>query len=497
MTRQWTDTVSGPSTAVAVFCYGGLYQQTAACLMRDLCLASDNAGFLRAQEQLERALAEQAPGLKMNVGCRSIWPVQLHLPTQDALIDRSRAVTAKAFLESDSEVLIMVDHDIDWVGADDSYEGDLLHLARKCAETRGIVGGLVCKKTRGQGPAVIWEDDGEWSIGDDKLVKVFAMGAAFTAYHRDVLQAVTDNIQRFIPSLRKKEIAPGFTPIFLPGITPHPHNDKEDLHQSEDWMLSMRARELGFQSWAAMRPFTRHWGLYGYEVSRDGEDRPRPKIACLHATRGRPEMAERTMERWKARSSGLCEIEYIFARDDDDETMASFAPWNCMVVTSHNRGNVDAYNSAAYVSKSDILVQVHDDVEPPKNWDWEISRRLGPPDKPRVLRTSDGLPESVNGKPWLVPVMICTRAWAKKLGGIWYPGYVSVFCDDDASLKAGQDGVVVDAPDLEFKHAWGGPASDATYARSYRPENWELGEKLLERRKSAGFPDCPELWRGQ
>jgi hypothetical protein len=117
--------------------------------------------------------------------------------------------------------------------------------------------------------------------------------------------------------------------------------------------------------------------------------------------------------------------------------------------------------------------------------------------KPQLLHVSDGLAADVNKNPKLVPIGICTRAWAKKLGGLWYPDYVSVCCDDDASEKAYAEGCVVEAPDVVFLHNWGGPGRDDTQRRSYAQPNWEAGQKLLEERRAAGFPDAPERWSGE
>jgi hypothetical protein len=163
-------------------------------------------------------------------------------------------------------------------------------------------------------------------------------------------------------------------------------------------------------------------------------------------------------------------------------------------IIGNNRGNVDAYNRAAYASKGDILVQVHDDVTPPKSWDREIVQRIRDPQRPALLLVSDGQPAEVNKKPWLPTVAIVTRKYAERVGGLWYPGYVSISCDDDLGQKAMKDGVVIEAKDLVFQHDWQGKDRDETQKRSYSEENWEQGMTLLEQRNAAGFPDAPELW---
>jgi hypothetical protein len=164
-------------------------------------------------------------------------------------------------------------------------------------------------------------------------------------------------------------------------------------------------------------------------------------------------------------------------------------------VERNNRGNVDAYNYAAYHSSadSDVLVQVQDDVEPPEAWDAELDQRLDP-SAAQVLHVADGLPPEVNDKPWLMAHTIGTRKWFKQCGYFWHPDYVSVYCDDDFSKSAAIHGEIVDALDLEFTHKWQGKDHDETQRRSYSKENWKLGKEVFERRNKEGFPLSPELW---
>jgi hypothetical protein len=353
------------------------------------------------------------------------------------------------------------------------------------------VGGLVCKKAKHQGTAVLWKGDGEYELGETGLVDVHYIGSAFTAYHRDCLQAVSDSMD---------DIPPGFPPIFLPMVVDHPTAEGQKLHLSEDWAFAQRASDLGFSVHASMRPLTLHWGKKGFGVIKDSQAppdaihappkaEPRPsrlvKISLLHASRGRPEQAEDMSLQWANRATSH-EIEYILSTDEDDPPYA----WanGCRQVRGKNQGNVDAYDRALKVATGDIIVQMHDDVIPPKGWDALIADRLDT-DKPQVLQVSDG--GGINpDKPWLIPIAICTRKWTDKCGYFFHPSYISVFCDDDFSMKAHKERVVLDARDVVFKHAWGGADGDETYKRSYRKENWKHGEEIFQIRKAAGFPDA-------
>lgn len=502
------DLVSGPKTAIAPFVYGEIYSETFINLLQDC----SRAAYVNGKADGIAEVKEKKPS--------GYWPVVMLGVPQDALVERSRALCVKRFLEeTDAEVLLMIDHDITWRGSgvyntpygEQIYEGDLLHLARCCHQTKGVIGGLVSKKTKHQGPAALFKVKEDLQIGLPRIVDVHYIGAAFTAYHRDVLQAVSNTM---------KEIPPGFRPIFNTCVVPHPHNEKEVLHLSEDWAFCHRATQLGYRVDISTMPLTGHMGKYKYTVI--GDSKPKEayekecqcnsknchkttdndtRISLIHATRGRPIQALETFEKWLNTADNVSQIEYIFSIDNDDEKSieglknANYEGLSKepIVLIGPPKFNVAATNRGAYKSTGDILVQVHDDVDPLKGWDTELIKRLDP-EKPQLLRVNDGLDEDVNQKPWLIAIQICTRKWAKKLGGIFYPEYRSVFCDDDASVKAYKDGCVIDATDLLFKHNWKGASHDETIKNSYQRSNWEHGEKLFHKRKDENFPDASERW---
>lgn len=290
----------GPSTEVSLFVYGDVVAATHVCLVRDTAFASNVNSICALRSSLE------AKGVDLSKVPATVkpWPISLGSPAQDALIERSRALVAKQFLAEPSkpEVLVMLDHDLEWLGPSEGYEGDICHLARRCADTGGIVGGAVSKRVQGQGVAIIWKKEGEHDLGSNELAEVHCVGAAFTAYHRDVLQAVTDTME---------EVPPGYSPIFDCMVVEHPKMEKRDgsmhppgdqkLALSEDWAFCMRASALGFPVHVALRPIIRHWGLYPYSVRRDAFKLDRAdflakKIAKLERKGGEDELVEKLMK---------------------------------------------------------------------------------------------------------------------------------------------------------------------------------------------------------
>jgi len=517
------NTTGGPKTMVAVFAYGGVWPMTMVSVVRDLCRAATAMGVVSHRDEAARVgYTATGPAKDMRP-----WQVSLSIPHGDALIDRARSICARDFLKTDNEVLLMIDHDLEWTGADADYEGDLLHLARLAAQTKGIVGGVVSKRTRGEGVATLFKKEQTLNMGAPETIEAHYVGSAFTAYHRDVVQAVSDSMI---------EMQPGFKPTFLPCVVDHPVGNAK-LHLSEDWAFCHRASHLGFPVHVSTRPIVGHWGHYKYTVTADSESAeataqreaadnppdnfpavPRDNvshetnaapltISLLHATRGRPAKARAAYDAWMSRASGAHNLEYILSVDVDDKQMVTPKgnelklideswPTTVNVIGGESRpGPVDAYNRALYASTGDIIVQVHDDIIPPKDWDAAVVEAFGDTSRPALLHVDDGTGDKVNpDKPDLLTILVGTRAWFEGAGFFYHPSYPSVYCDDDITAMAQRLDAIIDAMHIRFNHAWEGAASDNTYRRAYQKANWAAGEKAFAARKSAGFPCEPGRW---
>ena len=500
-------------------------------LMIQVCMFTYGAPVPEAMECLNRDTVAwlQDPSKDYGVAVTQAW--------NDALIDRCRATVAEQFLANPAhfDVLVMIDHDQSW------QPGDILRIARKAHETSNpqgkqcIVGAAVSKRCRGLGIASAAGGVGIWRPGSDRLEPFDYVGSAFTAWPRSVLEAIF---------ARAPKTMQGFRPAFLPSTWPHaignewivgqvdlgkikdvpalvaavqsaPSNAIVSIHDnnlffsnkdlpvdylSEDWAACRRAKEAGFGVMLDLQPQVGHHGTYCYTVADafHGQDpdahlQP-PEFSLLHATRGRSEAAIAVRQLWLDRASGLHPIEYIFSCDDDDPDQLKHAglPLGTKLIVGANRGNVDAYNRAAYKSCGDILVQVHDDLEPPPNWDLEIKARIGDWTERAVLHVDDGQPHEVNHG--VLTVLIGTRAWFESCGYFWHPSFVSIACDDHMLALATKEGVIVEAPDLLLRHHWGGQDRDETQKRSYRPANWEAGRLALEAQEERGLPLEPEMW---
>ncbi len=508
-------TVRNPNTVVCLFAYGDIYPTTFNCLLRDGIRTTWQAGRAHLLKDVEEKRGLRIAGVPDSEWCA----LQIITPHQDALIDRARAVTVKNILEQnpEAEVIVMIDHDIEWGAESPDYEGDLIHIARRAAETKGVCGAVVSKKAKHQGIALMWEPELEqWTMGAEGFHPVFWVGSAFTAYHVDALKKVTQaGVEIVLDGKveRVQEIPPGYAPIFMPMVVRHPVQKDQLLTLSEDWAFCHRAKQLGVVVEGATKPLITHWGRKPFTVIDDAvppefvkKETPAPvpgqqpvTISLIHATRGRPDKAMAAYRQWMDAASGQHDLEYIFSVDDDDDTVKELFPHipsTATLVKGKSRGTVDATNRAAYASTGQILVQVHDDVVVPEGWDALIVDRIGDVTKPAVLLVNDGIGDQLHPdkSDWLVTIAIMTRPFAEKMGGIWYPGYPSVFCDDDMSRKAEQDGVLIRARDIMFKHEWKKGGEDDTYRRSYDRAKWDAGKSMFDARMRANFQDTPAFW---
>ena len=215
--------------------------------------------------------------------------------------------------------------------------------------------------------------------------------------------------------------------------------------------------------------------------SKDTPSAGRPKISLCHATRGRPEKAIGCRQLWMAKAHDPWAVEWIFSVDDDDATAAKLAAFQPVKGPG---GCVAAWNRAAKKAQGDVLVQMSDDWDPPQDWDKLILERLGDTSRPAVLAVSDGFRQDD-----LLCMAILTRARWEQQGRVMfaleYDESSGIFSDNEYSLRAARDGVIVNARDLVFRHEnplFTGAEQDEEFKRHNARENYEKGEAIYRSR---------------
>lgn len=237
------------------------------------------------------------------------------------------------------------------------------------------------------------------------------------------------------------------------------------------------------------------------------------RFSLLHATRGRPEQAIATRAFFFMGAINSLGIEHIFAIDEDDaESLEKLKDYRYVVVKNPN-GCVKAWNAAAADSTGAVLVQLSDDWVPCLNWDelfWLALQEAAQAKKvegknefvtpeghrpfmgekvplrevPLVLAVSDG-----NRTDDLLCMAILTRARYEQQGKeMFSPEYFGVFSDNELTVRAYADGVIVKAKHIQMRHRhpifegkkW--EEMDSTYQRQNATERYREGLEIFNRR---------------
>ena len=143
-----------------------------------------------------------------------------------------------------------------------------------------------------------------------------------------------------------------------------------------------------------------------------------------------------------------------------------------------------AWNLGARKATGDLLIQLSDDWLPPLGWDEKLLALVEGKDlaaEQVVIAVNDG-----HRKDDLLCMAILSRArWAAQ-GDMFFAGYESVFSDNEFSLRAFNDKIVIDARDrITFVHShpvFRGGELDDTYRHNNRSDRYERGQKLFKER---------------
>ena len=238
----------------------------------------------------------------------------------------------------------------------------------------------------------------------------------------------------------------------------------------------------------------------------------RPLFSICHTT-ARPEGWQQSFGAWCGRETGQSRAEYLggleyilcidrrwgFASEMAQEFKAFAASQypNVDFKVVWNNGRkcmVDGYAFAAAASTGSILILNSDDMFPPKDWDLDLEMQscCGPHNHGHVadfvIQVSSGTPADARD---LMVLQILSRTRYERLGYVLYPGYESMFADDDFSEHARHDGVVIDARHLVFEHRH--PALndsvDGVYKHQNKSQARTAGLSLLQKRRENGFTD--------
>lgn len=230
-----------------------------------------------------------------------------------------------------------------------------------------------------------------------------------------------------------------------------------------------------------------------------------PVFSICHATaRTANKGWQASHDAWMLNADNRERVQYVLSVHVDDYNRDfTHSP---MVIYGDRRDSVAGWNHAASISTGSILILNADDFFPPPHWDSLLLSKIAEAghlrqfnaDPPQfvdefAIHTDFGYSGTDCG--WVHNLMalgIISRPLYLKWGYALYPEYESMYSDNDMTEHAYQDGVVIEAFDLVFEHrhpAFGKAQMDEVYRKQNRPEAYELGKRVLERRRACKFKE--------
>lgn len=210
-----------------------------------------------------------------------------------------------------------------------------------------------------------------------------------------------------------------------------------------------------------------------------------PIFSLVHTTARTPRGWRDAAKAWMQSADSTSKIEYVLSADFGETLDGIFCP----VQTVWNRGPktaVAGWNVAAEHATGRVLITVADDWFPCLHWDTELLKVIPDLDSECVVDVNTG------GNPNLLTFCILTRPYFERIGSrLFHPEYIGMYADNEFTDVAKRDGVVVNARHLFFQHfhpCHGTAKPDGIYARQNRPEAYQVGQAVYERRKAEGFP---------
>lgn len=244
-----------------------------------------------------------------------------------------------------------------------------------------------------------------------------------------------------------------------------------------------------------------------------------PLFSILH-TSARPNAWRAVYEDWLSKADNPELVEYVLVVDKrwGFEELPVLRTQDKVLWNVDRKCYVEGVNIAARAATGKILIVNADDQFAAHCWDTDIlalhvNAALGQPPFPSTVKDLIAQPYSsfvIWGRTGtrdevergIIVMPIVSRDRFERNGYIFYPGYESMYADNDLCAHAKQDGVIIDAPELMFPHrhplvdkasSITGGDWDEAYREQNRAQAYSLGEKLFQARKACKFQEVPKF----
>lgn len=218
------------------------------------------------------------------------------------------------------------------------------------------------------------------------------------------------------------------------------------------------------------------------------------KILCKVTSRSRPDQLLNVVGEYLKRAANPVRLCWLFSFDEDDLTaneelfrrIGGIVQTDRLVISKlPSDGKISAINRDVndYPFEWDILLNISDDQIPEVNGYDNIIRNAMPEDLDASLWFFDGAQPRINTQE------IQGRAYYDRLKYIYYPGYKSFYCDNEATEVAQRLGKLIKSGECLIRHHH--PAiiksvrNDALYDRNQK--FWDHDKALFHSRKVNQF----------
>jgi len=216
------------------------------------------------------------------------------------------------------------------------------------------------------------------------------------------------------------------------------------------------------------------------------------KLIYLHASRGRPELALEAITSFIASMKSGIPFSYVLSLDEDDPKLPKYMElfkdkdFVKKIVVSANTSVVPATNKAAeYITDEDLIFNLSDDFQPTPFWDvlmLDFIKEI--PTEEYLVHIGDGHQFRMD----CAIIQILSTALYRKLGFIFYPGYKSMYADNDLYHTARAMGVAYTCRKFYIYHShpgFGDRPWDDTYTRE--DSGMAFGEEMFRKRSAENF----------
>ena len=226
------------------------------------------------------------------------------------------------------------------------------------------------------------------------------------------------------------------------------------------------------------------------------------KLLIKFPTRQRPTMFFDTLSKYITMASGKHHIEYIISMDEDDGTMNNDAVRKRLETLKENGIDIKYFygNSKTKIEAINAdMDKASDDWDMVFNGQDDMIPTAAGYDDVMLTRLVEFFPDT-DGAIWINDQFMgydtnCTivsagRKYYDRFGYIYYPGYDSLFADNEYTEVGQALGKLMYISDRIMKHDWVGKnqSLDPLIQRNEASDKYSSDRKIFEDRKRRGFP---------